>query len=238
MYVQLNSVIDKTLCLISSISNSSLLIDKVNLLKTDFPEVSDCIATAKTFERLIYNRKTDRYKGAMLISKMLLLNYRPDIKGGRENVIAILFDMNKLWEEFVYRRFKKEEGHFGITVHRQQSADFWKPTDNYRSKTIRPDIVIKHTYKTIVLDTKWKIIEDLTPSDEDLKQMFVYNHYWDCDKSVLLYPASKTASNTGQYVDYTLNQRFNRKCQIETIQVLKENKLDKFLGSKILSNIL
>lgn len=213
---------------LTNLYSSLYLTDRVNHLKTDFPEVSDCIVTTKTFERLTYDRKAERFKEAILISKMLLLNYRPDIKGGSENVIAILFDMNKLWEEFVYRRLKKEETIFNITVHRQQSANFWKADGSYRSKTIRPDIVIKHADETIVLDTKWKILQDLTPSDEDLKQMFVYNLYWDCDRSVLSYPASSVNSNCGQYYDYALPTLFKTKCAVETVCVLgKENWIKK-----------
>src|SRR5206468_400901 len=90
-----------------------------------FPEVSSGNVNAETFIRLQFDRKTERYKEALLISKMLLLNYRPDITGGTENVIAILFDMNKLWEEWVYRRLKKEEQAFEIEVKGQQIKDFW-----------------------------------------------------------------------------------------------------------------
>lgn len=233
-----NQILYKTLCLIPLISNNSFIADRVKSLKTDFPEVSNYVVTAKTFERLDYDRKTERYKVAMLISKMLLLNYRPDIKGGNENVIAILFDMNKLWEEFVYRRLKKEEKN-GITVHRQQSANFWKAEETFRSKTIRPDIVIKHNNETIVLDTKWKIVEDLIPSDEDLKQMFVYNLYWKCDRSILLYPASEAASNSGEYHDYKENKNFINQCTIETITVLnKDTKaIEKQFGKVLLKKL-
>jgi 5-methylcytosine-specific restriction enzyme subunit McrC len=119
-----NQLLYKTLGVISSVTNSPHLIDKVNRLLLDFPEMSDCNVSASSFEKLVYDRKTEHYKEALLISKMLLLNYCPDITGGTENVIAILFDMNKLWEEFVYRRLKKEESKFSVTIQRQQSENF------------------------------------------------------------------------------------------------------------------
>ena len=56
----------------------------------------DCKVSAETFDKLIYDRRTESYKEIkeiLVVSKILLLNFRPDIAGGLENVIAILFDM-------------------------------------------------------------------------------------------------------------------------------------------------
>lgn len=244
-----NQILYKTLQLVPTISNNSYLLDKVGRLLLDFPEVANCIVTPDTFNRLQYDRKTERYKEAMLISKTLLLNYRPDITGGTENVIAILFDMNKLWEEFVYRRLKKEEGISNITVQRQQSANFWKPDSSNYSKKIRPDIVLKYREgdieQTVVVDTKWKILQDLIPSDQDLKQMFVYNLFWGCNRSVLLYPASTEEfattkkPATGQYYDHHKPESFGNSCSVVTINVLNSNnKLDEDFGKHVLNEII
>jgi 5-methylcytosine-specific restriction enzyme subunit McrC len=195
----------------------------------------NCNVTEETFARLQFDRKTERYKEALLISKMLLLNYRPDITGGADNVIAILFDMNKLWEEFVYRRLKKEEAAYDITVQRQQSEKFWQ-TD-LLTKTIRPDIVIKRNdlNETIIIDTKWKIVDDLIPADDDLKQMYIYNLFWECNRSILLYPANKARENKGDYIDYLSKPELGSKCSVQTISILNEqNKLDEMLGTKVI----
>jgi len=233
-----NRLLFKTLCLIPRISNNPWLADKVNRLLLDFPGLPDCNVSHSTFEKLVYDRKTERYKEALQISKMLLLNYRPDITGGSENVIAILFDMNKLWEEFVYRRLKKEEIELDFHVQRQQSVNFWKTELMYRSKTIRPDIVVNKDGRIIVVDTKWKILDDLIPADDDLKQMFTYNLFWNCDRSVLLYPSAQNKSNKGDYHDFRSEQSFYTKCAIETVSILDDKqKLDKELGKKILNKV-
>jgi 5-methylcytosine-specific restriction enzyme subunit McrC len=236
-----NQILYKTLLLIPQISNSAFLLDKARRLLLDFPEVSGCKVTAETFERLSFDRKTERYKEALLISKMLLLNYRPDITGGSENVMAILFDMNKLWEEFVYRRLKREENNFGITVQRQQSEAFWKSDLLMRPKTIRPDIVIHRANpkQTIVLDTKWKVLEELVPSDEDLKQMFVYNLFWDCERSILLYPANELKKGEGYYHPFPNCSKSVNQCAVITISVMNNNKkLDEAFGTNVLNAVL
>jgi 5-methylcytosine-specific restriction enzyme subunit McrC len=176
----------------------------------------------------------------MQIAKMLLLNYRPDITSGTENVMAILFDMNTLWEEWVYRRLKREEGAFSITVLRQQSTDFWKGEHLPRHKTIRPDIVIKTADgKTIIIDTKWKLVNDLTPADDDLKQMFVYNLYWQCSQSILLYPATdEGASRLGNYVQLPQLGGASTSCRIITQSIFKDGKIDADFGKRILATAL
>jgi 5-methylcytosine-specific restriction enzyme subunit McrC len=198
-----NQIIYKTLCLIPSVSSTAWLTDKVNRLLLDFPEMPDCKLSAATFDKLVYDRKTERYKEALLISKMLLLNYRPDITGGTENVIAILFDMNKLWEEFVYRRLVKTATE-AISISRQQKKDFWWNNNNGYHKKVKPDIVLVKNGITIIIDTKWKIVEDNTPGDDDLKQMFVYNLLWNAPHSYLLYPG-KNESNKGSYLHFDLS---------------------------------
>ncbi|NOT50039.1 MAG: restriction endonuclease [Chitinophagaceae bacterium] len=198
-----NQLLYKTLCLISAISSNYLLSDKVNRLLLDFPEMPDCKVTAGAFDKLIFDRKTERYKEALLISKMLLLNYRPDITGGNENVIAILFDMNELWEEFVFRRLAKAAP-VGVTVSRQNKRKFWYNETHDFYKWVRPDIVVSKGDRKIILDTKWKIIDNNRPGDDDLKQMFVYNLLWDAEQSILLYPGSHEICN-GSYLHFDLS---------------------------------
>ncbi|MEO5945990.1 MAG: hypothetical protein ABIP79_04185 [Chitinophagaceae bacterium] len=226
-----NQLLYKTLCLIPSISSNPFLSDKVNRLLLDFPEMPDCKATAANFDKLVYDRKTIRYKDSLLISKMLLLNYRPDITGGSENVIAILFDMNKLWEEFVYRRLVKSAGS-DITVSRQNKRNFWyNRTDGFH-KLVKPDIVVTKNNKTIIIDTKWKIIDDNRPGDDDLRQMFVYNLLLDAEQSILLYPGTNEQCD-GSYLHFGLsesrrvdqNEKHFNHCSLAFINVFEDGKL-------------
>ena len=119
-----NQLLYKTLNILPAINKSRFIADKANRLLLNFPEMPDMSVSASTFDKLFYDRKSERYREVMVICKMLLLNFRPNIARGAENVIAILFDMNKLWEEFVYRRLVKVSSN-GIKVERQQQKDFW-----------------------------------------------------------------------------------------------------------------
>ncbi len=225
-----NQILYKTICLLPSISGSSLLTDKVNRLLLDIPEMPVCKITSATFDKLVFDRKTERYKEAILISKMLLLNYRPDITGGSENVIAILFDMNKLWEEYVFRRLSKAAIAEGIYVSRQNKKSFWYNHDAGYSKIVKPDILITKDSRNFIVDTKWKIVDDNKPGDDDLKQMFVYNLLWNAEQSLLLYPGNYDKSR-GSYFHFNLSEHkkkekeemFVNHCSLVFMNVLDKN---------------
>lgn len=204
-----NQLLYKTLCLIPSLSTNYLLVDRINRLLLNFPEMPDIFVTTSTYDNLIYDRKTERYKEALLISKLLLLNYRPNISRGSENVMAILFDMNLLWEEFIYRRLIKAAGR-EITILRQNTKPFWFNLEHDYYKKLKPDIIIQKNNRIIVLDTKWKIPNDRRPSDADLKQMFVYNLWWNADTALLLYPG-KFEECKGSYRHFSLSESWKKK---------------------------
>lgn len=178
-----NQILFKALKVLKSISNNSYLIDNVNRLLSNFPEIKEIDINKHHFDKVISNRKTEPYNEALKIAKMIILNYSPDIKGGDENMLALLFDMNKLWEEYIYRMLLKIKDS-SIKVSFQNRDKFWE------DKIIKPDIVITKS-ETIgdekketkfIIDTKWKIKEYPEPDDDDLKQMYVYNMYWKSEK--------------------------------------------------------
>src|SRR5439155_1222392 len=105
---------------------------------------------------------------------------------------ALLFDMNKLWEEYVYQKLKAIETQFGFHLHAQSSIDFWKMVKTSKTKSVKPDLLLDYSEgdikKRVIVDTKWKCPVDEHPTDEDLKQMLVYKLYYHADEAILFYP--------------------------------------------------
>jgi len=180
-----NQILYKALSVLSIVAKPSFK-DQINRLMIDFPELSNIRVNESLFSNLKYDRNTQHYKRGIELAKLILLNFSPDIQTGSNNVIAILFDMNDLWERYIYRLLSKDQDKGNYTVSAQKSEKFWE------NKSIRPDIVyqkeIDGKQETFVIDTKWKLIDSNKPGDNDLKQMYVYNMYWDSVKSILLYP--------------------------------------------------
>ena len=212
------------------------LIQRIRKLELVFPEVKSMPITANHFEIIHLNRKNVIYQKALEIAKIIILNYSPDISVGNDNMLTILFDMNKLWEEYIYRllkRVKRED----IEVSRQAKDKFWE------NRIIKPDLLIIHTIgdKTFnyIIDTKWKIIRSNKPADNDLKQMYTYNIYFNAYKSLLLYPATKLVNESfGNFWKGRENPELNQ-CKVGFINVLSENgKLDYAIGEKILEKLI
>lgn len=147
--------------------------------------------TQELFDRLVYDRKTEPYRTAIEIAKLLLLNYHPDLRRGQNNVMALMFDMNMLWEKYVCRLLAKNiPGDYYIRE--QKTKDFWRPYKG-RMRSVKADMVVYsgRTNEAIAsLDTKWKQLKNGVPADDDLKQMLIYNLYNHTQASALVYPGN------------------------------------------------
>lgn len=236
----LNQILLRGLQILSTIADSTHLQDKIKKLLFYFPEISQQPINCASFDNIRLTRKTKDYEKALRIAKMLILNYSPDISKGDENLLALLFDMNKLWEKYIYKKMKSLENE-AFTVSYQDTDLFWE------NKRIYPDIVIKQynhdlrpddappgAWETTIIDTKWKLIEANKPSDDDLKQMYVYNMYWNSPKSILLYP------QYGKAVDSDFGKFHKGKDGINQCKIAFVNVLDAYgsLNQEIAKEIL
>lgn len=212
---KLHFILFKTIRLLKQINTSAGLNSRIGNLLLNFPEMPDIKVTEATFEKLVLNRKTLHYKKAIEIAKLLLLQYHPDLSTGRNHVLALMFDMNKLWEKFVFVSLRKNiDVETKITA--QTSKYFWKHENGIRSQ-IRPDIVVnKGKENCIVFDTKWKNIYNNNPSPEDLRQMYVYHEYYAAKKVALVYPG-ENSTKRGNYFNKETTQIDSKECSIIVI---------------------
>lgn len=194
----LHFILYKTLKLLKQINTNNDLYSRIGILLLHFPEMPDIKVSDATFEKLVYNRKNQHYEKAIEIAKLLLLKYHPDVSKGRNHVLALMFDMNMLWEQFIFVSLKKNKTDFN-KVKAQTSKFFWKP-ENGRRTSMKPDIYIETDKGNIVLDTKWKNLNGYNPSPDDLRQMYVYHEYFDAKKVALVYPGNPENSKTGTYL--------------------------------------
>ena len=206
----LHQILYKGLRILKTFVNDALK-DRLNRLLFEFQEIENIEISEKHFRKIVFDRKNSDYQKAFDIAKIIILNYSPSLNYGSENLLTLLFDMNALWEEYIFRilqKHKKDEE----KVSRQDSKKFWK------NKCIRPDIILQIEQKTFVIDTKWKIIETNNPSDEDLKQMFVYNLHWDAEKALLLYP--KTGQTDSSFEEFHYDKlNLKKKCKTGFVDI-------------------
>ena len=226
-----NQILLKAINILEQTSYSQQIQDAVHKIRLLMDNISFKEIYISDFESLRWCRRTESYRRAINLAQLIILNYSPDIRTGKENMIAILFDMNKLWEEYIFRLLQLANKENTYRLSYQNSMRFWE------NKKIRPDILIENqkTNERYILDTKWKLISSNNPSDDDLKQMYVYNIYWNVKRSFLLYPSSRGQINRSG--NYHKGREGENACELVFIDILSEGKLDKNKGKEILSLI-
>lgn len=229
----LHQIIAKALSIVEKCSKGNYLYAKCKTVQLDFPEVKDIAVNDATFSKIPQNRKTVPYQTAIEIAKFIILNYAPNISSGSEKMLALLFDMNNLWEEYILVCLKKANIDRQYNISGQQSTSFWNGIK------IRPDIVIEKTDSesttAFVIDTKWKNIGNSQPSTHDLRQMYVYNDYWDSTKAMLLYPSNNTVFPEFINFNPINNKPTHHLCGIGKINILNpDGSLNKEIGGEIL----
>lgn len=232
---ELHQILYAALQLLSRLNRNNLLASRIGNLLLNFPEQRAIKVTSSTFSRITYNRKIVVYQRAMEIAELLLLNYHPDISKGRKNVLALMFDMNVLWEQFVLRVLQKH-----LTTHKvsgQVTKKFWRSKNT--GSSMRPDIVLQNREgkSTVVLDTKWKNLNGSSPSPDDLRQMYVYHEYFQAKQVALIYPGDGDALN-GQFYQKNQEGVDDKHCHIIQIPAGKDLKLWKELIVEKVSNLL
>jgi len=148
---------------------------------------------------------------------MILLNLHPDVVGGKHHVLALMFDMNMLWERFVFKslvKFKPQS--YFVTA--KSRKHFWRSKGS--PTTIIPDIFIDtKDGEHVVLDTKWKNIGGEAPSVHDLRQMYAYSKFYNNAKTALVYPGLNFGLLAGNFLDEISDQKLSSVCGVMTLRI-------------------
>ena len=190
-----NVILLQALKVVSKITKSGLIKAKALNLQLHFPGWPDKTISREDFNALNFNRKTNDYQNAIDLARLILLRLNPKISSGKENVQAIFFDMNTLWENWLLTMFKRQlKANDEFTVLGKRKPIFWESESSSSKKRIESDILIRDNREgsqanNIVIDAKWKDMSNKrSPDDNDLKQMYVYNEKWDSKQAWLVYP--------------------------------------------------
>ena len=110
----------------------------------------------RDFDRVIFNRLNDNFRTLFQQAKFIFLQYIPFTTNINSIPFwSILFDMDYLFEEFLYFLFRKSN----INVKKQFSFIAYANKD--RTVKGRPDFILKDSDdNTIVADAKWKLLKN------------------------------------------------------------------------------
>ena len=178
--IKINRIIKSTLKFLYKKSNSSKNQQKIRELLFIFDEVSECEDYKNFFAKLVITRQVKHYEQTLLWCKIFLLGNTFTPYKGDDLALALLFDMNALFESYVGNFIKKS---FPCTILQHSEKHL---VENPKSFRLRPDIFLKDKF---IADTKWKIISSSNDiSQADLYQLYAYGKKHECSKLYLIYP--------------------------------------------------
>lgn len=189
-----NRILWRALERVRRTTSSSDLLHRAESAAVDFPEVTDTAIRPADWGRLRFDRRTERYREAIGLARMILLDERPDLRWGDREVVALLFDMNALFEAYLEAAMR---GLPGVRVKSQKTQRFWQPPGE-GARVLKPDLLVQvpGQERPLVVDAKWKIPDRGRPADDDLRQVFAYLHGFEADRGVLVYPRANDSQQS------------------------------------------
>lgn len=201
-----NRILWQALRVLGGLRLRSALAERAQHLLREFPPVGARAVSSEDFVRIAPGRHTDRYEEALALARLILLHYCPAPKAGAADTLALLVDMNRLFQGFVLAVLRRAAP-AGWSVDGRAHADFW-PDGADEPKRLLPDIVLRRDGKpALIVDTKWKLSDGQWPSDADLRQVFAYGEYFGAPRVALLYPArsQQAPGRTGRFLSRALH---------------------------------
>ncbi len=154
-------------------------------------EASKCYE--KDFSLVVICRNTKNYERLMQWSKIFLMNQTFTAFSGSFSSQTMLFPMESLYESYVAQQIKRVFGRAGWEVSSQDQRYFLFVEP--KKFSLRPDLVLMREGRTVVMDTKWKMLkknrgQNYGIAQADMYQMYAYSKKYNTPEVWLLYPVN------------------------------------------------
>jgi 5-methylcytosine-specific restriction enzyme subunit McrC len=147
-----------------------------------------------------HNRLYSHYEKPLQWAKVFLKGESFTNFRGKSVNSALLFPMERIFEDYVSAMFRKHFVEDGLRLRIQDRRKYLVDRHVDKSKfRLMPDIVIEENSIPIaILDTKWKAVNQYTPeknygiSQADMYQLFAYGNKYEANpKLFLIYPSNE-----------------------------------------------
>lgn len=191
-----NRLIKTTLLKLNKISSNGKNQLLAKRLLAEFEMVNQSTNIDKDFSLVKKDRNAQAYQSLMTWSQVFLKNKSFSTFKGTENVNALLFPMEKIFESYISKQLKNISSNYsGYKIETQKQTQYL--FDEPRKFRLKPDIYISmnsNPYK--VLDIKWKRLNTDSKnnygiSQSDMYQMYAYAYKYNVEDIVLIYPKQK-----------------------------------------------
>lgn len=195
----INRLLKSAISLLQRISRNPSNQSKLRQAWCYFDEVPLSNNIATDLERARIDRTMNLYDKLFPWVRMFLQGSAPSTYRGDTLSIALLFPMEKIFEDYIAARLRKELPDWTIRTQEKKHHLVDENTKGKQEFFLKPDIVARHRNKKDlwIIDAKWKYLDKNNNhsgiSQSDLYQMFAYGKKY-CDKEgcnpvlSLLYP--------------------------------------------------
>lgn len=141
-----------------------------------------------TAEKINLSRNQKLFKKPFNLAKMFIEKTSVDLSKNKFENITLIWDMNKLFEEFVFEIMKKNESELGWKFTAQKCKKLLIGDENKKRNTY-VDIFAEKDNDKIIIDTKYKIFKGIDDfSNADVFQVSTYCLLHNTNHAILLYP--------------------------------------------------
>lgn len=143
--------------------------------------------------KLPERRDAKRFESVFRQCDWFLRGLGQDVQAGDRRNLSVLFDMNRLFEDFIAAKLRKETRGYDFRMRTQgPQSPLVKEGDTPRFQ-MKPDVTFIAGGRVLaILDTKWKILSEQKDkygiSQADLYQMVAYGTRYRCPNLTLVYP--------------------------------------------------
>lgn len=160
-----------------------------------FNEIEPVLDTKTAFSKVCTNRQLKDYELLLQWCRLFLNHESFTTFKGNNLAFALLFDMNKVFEDYVAHCLKRDYPDLTIEVQVRKEHLIEYPK---REFLLKPDLKIG---TEIIADTKWKLLDSSKPhngiSQEDIYQMFAYGKKYSGTNEIhLIYPKTESFPDT------------------------------------------
>ena len=143
----------------------------------------------------------EHYTLPLRFAKVFLLNESFTSLRGKEDVFALLFPMQTVFEkymEFVLENSKEQLGIEKVLINGGKDEYLLSSDNGCKMARLEPDYLLKMKKGLdIVTDAKWKILEEkedkkkdcnkVSITSNDIYQIFAYLNFYDCENTAFLF---------------------------------------------------
>ena len=203
----IKSSLQKVLSMCTDMANQRLCRELLFI----FTDISPSDNYAVDFQHCSKDRNMSYYQATLEWCKLILHDEAPIPQAGENSFRCLLFDMPKLFEEYVGIKLKDHLNKDWDIIFQSKKELLLEDQEKNKFFQLKPDFFIKNKKdtRTIIADAKWKRINTIKKTDDsnvirfkskfgilqsDLYQIFIYAFYYikeEHKKVIIIYPATE-----------------------------------------------